>query len=179
MRIGLSTTSAMIAARTFRTAATMKPACQLPVQVVSQHDTVTRPAYTAVTNTPRPSAMPSNPPASPAPTFGDSVAKMLIPAFADELKFQSGGATRIVTMSLKARAAITLAGHQGDAVTWFDGYTGNWLTSSAYPQAPFVAAFVTAHPVASDSGKPWSLLLPDSAYRYDKTARGAGVTRWN
>ena len=139
-----------------------------------KQELVTCTADTSVKNIPYPSAMPSNPPASPAPTFGDSIAKMLIPAFADELKFQSGGATRIVTMSLKARAAITLAGHQGDAVTWFDGYTGNWLTSSAYPQAPFVADFVKAHPVASDYGKTWSLLLPESAYRYDKTAVGAG-----
>ena len=45
---------------------------------------------------------------------------MLIPAFADELKFQTGGATRVVTFSLKARAAITMAGHKGDAATWVD-----------------------------------------------------------
>src|ERR1700688_3119877 len=40
---------------------------------------------------------------------GDSAAKMLIPAFAEELKFQSGAGTRVVAMSLKARAAITMA----------------------------------------------------------------------
>src|SRR6202011_857117 len=50
---------------------------------------------------------------------GDSAAKMLIPAFAEELKFQSGAGTRVVAMSLKARAAITLAGHQADSVTWW------------------------------------------------------------
>jgi len=51
----------------------------------------------------------------PSELGGDSPSRMLVPAFADELKFQSGSGTRIVTMSLKARAAITLAGHQGDA----------------------------------------------------------------
>jgi hypothetical protein len=51
---------------------------------------------------------------------GNSAAKMLIPAFSDELKFQSGSGTRVVTFSLKARAAITLAGRLGDAVTWYD-----------------------------------------------------------
>ncbi len=109
-----------------------------------------------------------------APAPGDSAATLLVPSFADELKFQSGSGTRIVTMSLKARAAITMAGHQGDAVTWFDGATGSWITSSAYPQAPFVAEFAKAHPVASDYGKTWSLLLPESAYYYDKVSVGAG-----
>jgi predicted AlkP superfamily pyrophosphatase or phosphodiesterase len=105
---------------------------------------------------------------------GDSAAKMLVPAFADELKFQSGARTRVVAMSLKARASITLAGHHGDSVTWFDGVTGAWLTSSAYPQAPFVTEFVNSHPVAADYGKTWSPLLPDSAYFYEKIAAGSG-----
>ncbi len=51
---------------------------------------------------------------------GDSDWRMQVPAFAEELKFQTGGATRVVTFSLKARAPITMAGHTGDAATWFD-----------------------------------------------------------
>jgi predicted AlkP superfamily pyrophosphatase or phosphodiesterase len=105
---------------------------------------------------------------------GDSAAKMLIPAFAEELKFQSGAGTRVVAMSLKARAAITLAGHQADSVTWWDGATGLWQTSSAYPQSPFIAEFVKLHPVTGDYGKTWAPLLPESAYLYDKTAFNAG-----
>lgn len=104
---------------------------------------------------------------------GDSAAKMLIPAFAEELKFQSGAGTRVVTMSLKARASITLAGHQADSATWFDGASGSWLTSSAYPQAGFIADYVKAHPVKDDYGKTWSLLLPESTYLYDKRAFNA------
>src|ERR1700688_2307946 len=104
---------------------------------------------------------------------GDSAAKMLIPAFAEELKFQAGAGTRVVAMSLKARAAITLAGHQADSVTWWDGATGLWQTSSAYPQAPFIAEFVKSHPIADDYGKTWSPLLPESMYLYDKTTVNA------
>src|SRR5271154_1858616 len=55
---------------------------------------------------------------------GDSAAAMLLPAYAEELKFQSGGATRTVTFSLKARAAITLAGHKADAATWYEPSSG-------------------------------------------------------
>jgi predicted AlkP superfamily pyrophosphatase or phosphodiesterase len=106
-------------------------------------------------------------------TGGDSAAKLLVPAFADELKFQSGAGTRVVTFSLKARAATPLGGRQGDAVTWFDPEVGAWTTSSAYPVAAFVDEYARAHPVASDFGKTWALLLPSSAYLYSETATGA------
>jgi len=104
---------------------------------------------------------------------GDDVNKMLIPAFADELKYQSIKPTRVVSFSLKARAAITLGGHQGDAVTWFDSSKGLWMTSSAYPTAAFVDEYAEAHPVSADFGKTWAPLLPESAYAYDRTATGA------
>ncbi len=104
---------------------------------------------------------------------GDSPSRMLVPAFADELKYQAGAGTRVVTFSLKARAAITMGGHQGDAVTWFDPATGAWTTSSAYPMVPFVEEYAKAHPVSNDYGKTWTLLLPKSAYLYDKKAVGA------
>ena len=106
-------------------------------------------------------------------TGGNSASKMLVPAFADELKFQTGSGTRVVTFSLKARAAITMGGRLGDAVTWFDADVGAWTTSSAYPVAAFVEEFAKAHPAASDYGKTWAPMLPASAYLYDATATGA------
>ena len=106
---------------------------------------------------------------------GDSAWRMQMPAFAEELKFQTDGATRVVTFSLKARAAITMAGHKGDAVTWFDSGTGSWVTSSPYGTMPFVEEFVKKNPVAGDFGKTWSLSLPDRAYLYDDKALGASA----
>jgi predicted AlkP superfamily pyrophosphatase or phosphodiesterase len=104
---------------------------------------------------------------------GDSAVRMQLPSFAEELKFQSSGATRVVTFSLKASAAITLAGHQGDAATWLDSSTGAWVTSSAYGTMPFVEEFAKKHPLPQDYGKTWSLVLPESAYFYDQKATGA------
>jgi predicted AlkP superfamily pyrophosphatase or phosphodiesterase len=104
---------------------------------------------------------------------GDSAWRMEAPAFAEELKFQSAGPTRVVTVSLKARAAITLAGHQADAAVWLDGKTGAWTTSSAYNAAPFVEAYAKAHPVKADLGKTWALSLPAGAYLYGEKATGA------
>jgi predicted AlkP superfamily pyrophosphatase or phosphodiesterase len=102
---------------------------------------------------------------------GDTAWRMLVPSFAEELKFQTGGATRVVTFSLKARAAITLAGHKGDAATWFD--SGGWMTSSAYGTMPFIDDYVKAHPMKADLGKTWNLSLPESFYWYDAKALGA------
>src|SRR6202048_1060603 len=102
---------------------------------------------------------------------GDSGVKMQLPAYAEELKYQTGGATRVVTFSLKARAAITLAGHKADAVTWADG--GGWVTSSVYGTMPFVEQYAKAHPIKDDYGKTWTRSLPEGSYWYDEKATGA------
>jgi predicted AlkP superfamily pyrophosphatase or phosphodiesterase len=102
---------------------------------------------------------------------GDSPMRMLTPTFADELKFQAGTGTRVFTVSLKARSAITLGGRTADAVTWFDA--GSWVTSSAYPVSSFVEEYAKAHPVAKDYGKTWAPSLDRSKYRYSETAVGA------
>ena len=102
---------------------------------------------------------------------GDSAWRMELPAFAEELKFQTNGATRVVTFSLKARAAITMAGHKADAVTWADG--GGWVTSSVYGAMPFVEQYAKAHPIKDDYGKTWTRSLPEGSYWYDEKTTGA------
>lgn len=106
-------------------------------------------------------------------TGGDSAWRMQVPSFAEELKFQSGGNTRVVTFSLKARAALTMAGHKDVTATWFDGETGAWETSSGYQTQPFIEEFAKAHPAKDDYGKAWTLSLPEKAYFYDAKATGA------
>ena len=117
--------------------------------------------------------------ASKSTKGGDSAASMLAPAYAEELKFQTGRATRVVTLSLKARAAITMAGHKADAATWFDTSAGAWVSSSAYGTVPFVEEFAKKHPVTEDYGKTWALSLPADSYLYDGKAIGVStVTGW-
>ena len=111
---------------------------------------------------------------------GDSAWRMLLPSYAEELKFQTGGATRVVTFSLKARTAIIMAGHKADAATWFDTSTGAWVTSAPYRTMPFVEDYVKQHPVTEDYGKTWSLSLSQGQYWYDEKALGAGtVAGWD
>jgi predicted AlkP superfamily pyrophosphatase or phosphodiesterase len=102
---------------------------------------------------------------------GDSAWRLRVPTFSDELRFQSGGATRIVSFSLKARAAITMGGHKADAVTWFDG--GSWTSSSPYGSMPFIEDYVKAHPMKADYNGTWELSLPRSAYFYNEKAADA------
>ena len=80
---------------------------------------------------------------------------------ADVLRAEASGQSRVVSMSLKPRSAITLAGQAADAVTWFDA-GGVWATSTAYASAPVdaVRQFVAAHPVEQFAGEAWQRLLP-------------------
>ena len=90
--------------------------------------------------------------------------RMLVPTFGDEMKRQRDA--RVVSLSLKARSAIMLAGRAGDAVTWqtpgFDGFE----TSTAYTQAPVaeVGAFLSANPIAAGVRTTWSRLMPEVRY---------------
>jgi len=109
--------------------------------------------------------------AGATPKGADTAWRMGVPSFAEELKFQTSGATRIVSFSLKARAAITMAGHKADAAIWFDG--GSWVTSSAYGMQPFMEEQAKSHPAKADFGKTWALSLPASAYWYGEKTLGA------
>src|SRR5690349_2012270 len=109
--------------------------------------------------------------AGATPQGGDSAWRMAVPSFAEELKFQTGGTTRIVTFSLKARASLTMAGHKADAATWLEG--GNWVTSSPYGVQPFIEEQAKAHPPKADFGKTWALSLPEKSYLYSEKALGA------
>src|SRR6202158_4304804 len=105
--------------------------------------------------------------ADATPKGADTAWRMAVPSFAEELKFQTSEATRIVTFSLKARAAITMAGHKADAATWFDGGAG--VTPSPYGTLPFIEEETKSNPARADFGKTWSLALPASAYWYSET----------
>ncbi len=104
---------------------------------------------------------------------GNSGVRLAVPSFADELRFQAATRTRVVTFSLKGRAAITLAGHQADGVVWLDDSTGAWVTSNAFGTLPFLDEFVKNYPVRRDYGKTWNLHLDKKNYLYAEEAVGA------
>lgn len=95
---------------------------------------------------------------------GDSARFLRLPTLADQVRERHDG--RVVALSLKARSAIGLAGHGGDAVVWFDE-RGGWSTSTAYTPAavPFVRQFVDANPIAADFKKTWWRALDAEVYQ--------------
>src|SRR3984893_13829712 len=67
---------------------------------------------------------------------GSSPSRLLVSTIGDELKI-SGRGGKIIGISLKYRSAILPAGHMADGAYWFDGQSGNFVSSSYYfPELP-------------------------------------------
>jgi hypothetical protein len=105
---------------------------------------------------------------------GDGPVWLLSPTLTDEMRAQLPGPTRVVTMSMKARTAIMLAGQRADAASWFSVPARALVTSSHYTQepVPFVAAFVKANPVERELATPWTRSLPVSRYLFSDDGIG-------
>ena len=95
---------------------------------------------------------------------GDSAFRMMTPTLAETM--HGTLKSRVATMSMKARSAIGLAGHEGDFVTWF-GDRAAWETSSAFTKTPipWFLAWVKANPVDQDADKVWDRMLPENRYQ--------------
>lgn len=91
--------------------------------------------------------------------------RLLIPTLADEMRRQRS--SKVVTVSLKARSAIMLAGRGADAATWLSESLDAWQTSTAYSDRPVSAvhAFLETRSIDADHGTVWQRLLPAPRYR--------------
>ena len=103
--------------------------------------------------------------------IGENGRFLLVPTLADQLRERAKG--RVVTLSIKARSAIGLAGQKADALLWFDE-RGAWATSSSYAKAPvpFLQRFIDQYPVSADLGKTWERTLDAAAYQNADDAVG-------
>ena len=57
--------------------------------------------------------------------------RLLVTTFGDELRVAQAN-SKVIGISLKARAAILPSGHAANGAYWFDGVSGNFITSSFY-----------------------------------------------
>ena len=80
----------------------------------------------------------------------------------DELKMATGGKAKVVGVAFKDRGSILMAGHGADTVVWFDGGTGNLVSSTHYEptgQLPnWVTQFNDQKIPANTNGKSWTPL---------------------
>ena len=72
---------------------------------------------------------------SPANSFGSTIG--------DEIK-NAGGKGRVVSISIKDRAAILMGGTRADAAIWFDKNTFHWVSSRFYCADGVLPAWVAA-----------------------------------
>ena len=109
----------------------------------------------------------------PVRGVGHSARRLMSTTLSDELRLQGSPAPRVVGISLKARSAISLAGHRPDAVIWLDEADGEWVTSSAFTTspAPYFAEYINAHPLRGEMGRRWNRSLPIERYVYDYSSQ--------
>jgi predicted AlkP superfamily pyrophosphatase or phosphodiesterase len=108
---------------------------------------------------------------------GDSSARLRLPTFADEMRRQRNA--RVVSLALKPRSAIMMAGKAGDAVTWLNVDLDGWETSTAFSRqmVPAVKRFLDASPISRDFGQVWDRLLPIARYTEPDAATGEAPPR--
>jgi hypothetical protein len=87
---------------------------------------------------------------------GSSPARLLVSTVGDELKI-SGKGGKVVGISLKDRSAILPSGHMADGAYWFDGQSGNFVSSTFYfAELPdWVREFNASHPADHYAGQEW------------------------
>ena len=87
---------------------------------------------------------------------GSSPNRLLESTLGDEMKM-SGKGGKVIGISIKDRAAILPSGHMADGAYWFDGKTGNFVSSTFYFDAlpKWVADFNAARPADKFAGKTW------------------------
>ena len=97
--------------------------------------------------------------------IGHSAHRLRVPTLADRLRAVSP-ASRIVSLSLKARSAVMMAGKSGDGIAWFTD-RNTWGTSTAFSESGVAAirTYVLAHPVEEETGAVWERSLPVDRYK--------------
>jgi predicted AlkP superfamily pyrophosphatase or phosphodiesterase len=110
------------------------------------------------------------------PTGGHSARQLIVPTFADLMR---AGGSHVAVVSLKADAAIALAGHGGDAVTWINDRLDGLATSRAYTSQPVpaVTTFAQANPIEAYFRRTWDRLLPAAGYTDADAGIGEAVPR--
>lgn len=103
---------------------------------------------------------------------------ILVTTIGDELDLASGGLAKVVSVAIKDRAAVPLAGHAADLALWLDDATGAWVTSTFYRPDGTLPGWVEVlngeHRLDRYTGQAWEPLLPRDAYRQTLTFGRAG-----
>lgn len=95
-----------------------------------------------------------------------SPANLLTTTICDELKLATNFRSKVIGISLKDRGSILAAGHSANAAYWYDGKTGDWITSGYYMNnlPKWVNDFNAKKLVNKYYEQGWSTLYPINTY---------------
>jgi arylsulfatase A-like enzyme len=84
----------------------------------------------------------------------------------DELELATNFRAKVIGVSLKDRGSILPAGHAADAAYWFDGKSGNWITSSWYRESlpGWLEGYNQTRPAERYLSEDWNTLYPIETY---------------
>lgn len=104
---------------------------------------------------------------------------LLATAIGDWLKQQSPS-SKVISVSVKDRAAVLMGGKQPDAVFWYDDATGAMVTSSYYARSlpEYVRTFNRSAWIEQHVPDAWVKLLPDSVYNRFGPDEFEGEGKW-
>lgn len=107
---------------------------------------------------------------------------MLTTTITDELRLATNFKSKVIGISLKDRGSILPAGHSANAAYWFDGQTGDWITSTYYMQQlpSWVQDYNKQKPADKFFANNWNTLYPIESYSqstadnkiYERKTRG-------
>ena len=95
-----------------------------------------------------------------------SPANMHTTTITDELRLSNNMQSKVIAVCIKDRGAILPGGHTANAAYWYDGKTGNWISSTHYTNA--LPAWLTAFNLQKNYNKyyaqNWNTLYPINTY---------------
>lgn len=92
---------------------------------------------------------------------------MLVSTIGDELRISNNFQSKVVGVAIKDRGAILPAGHSATAAFWYDGGSGNWITSTYYMNElpAWAREFNDQKWPAQYLKAPWTTLYPIETYK--------------
>lgn len=91
---------------------------------------------------------------------------MHVSTIGDELRLATNFRSKVIGIAIKDRGAILPAGHSANAAYWYDGQTGNFVTSNYYMDKlpAWVNIFNQQGLPAKYLSRPWNTLYPINTY---------------
>lgn len=91
---------------------------------------------------------------------------MLTTTICDELRLATNFRSKVIGIAIKDRGGILPAGHSANAAYWYDGQTGNWITSTYYMNdlPKWVQSFNDKKHIDGFYEKGWNTIYPINSY---------------